>query len=164
MTTIADSSILIGLSRVGHLDLLPRLYGRVVIPTAVHTEVTLDPDLAGSSAVGAALGEWLRLGSPATTAVDASGLSPGEWEAISLAYEECAAGRPVRLLMDERRGRRRAEALGLRPVGVLGILLAARRQGLLAELAPVLDDLQAAGFRFSQALRQQVLAAAGEEG
>jgi predicted nucleic acid-binding protein len=83
----------------------------------------------------------------------------GEAEAIALAAEVNAN----RLLIDERLGRQAAAELGLSLIGVLGILLAAKRQGLISEVKPVIDDLVIqAGFRVSSQLYADVLNAADE--
>jgi uncharacterized protein len=56
-----------------------------------------------------------------------------------------------------------AVQLGLRTIGILGILLRAKSAGFLAAVKPVLDVLQQdAGFWLSESLRKQVLSAAGE--
>ncbi|MCX6845960.1 MAG: DUF3368 domain-containing protein [Verrucomicrobia bacterium] len=53
--------------------------------------------------------------------------------------------------------------LGLPCIGLLGILIEARRCNMIAQLAPLLDKLQTeAKFWFSPALRIQVLQLAGE--
>ncbi len=65
--------------------------------------------------------------------------------------------------MDERRGRRLAAGFGLKVLGVLGILVAAKRQGLIEKVEPVLIDLrEGAGFRVSSELFQRALEEAGE--
>ena len=65
--------------------------------------------------------------------------------------------------MEERRGREAASQLGLRAIGILGLLIQAKSAGLLAAVRPVLDDLQRdAGFWIADPLRQQVLRLAGE--
>jgi predicted nucleic acid-binding protein len=89
----------------------------------------------------------------------ATGLDPGEFAALALAVEIHADA----VLVDERIGHEFALKLGLRPLGVLGILLRAKSSGLLSEVRAVLDDLQKdAGFWVSQSLREQVLRLAGE--
>lgn len=86
-------------------------------------------------------------------------LDRGEAEAIALALALPAD----LLLLDERKGRQVAARLGVRHVGLLGVLVEARRKNLVPELRPILEALrQKAGFWFSEALRQEVLRAAGE--
>jgi hypothetical protein len=66
--------------------------------------------------------------------------------------------------LDERRGRHIASALGIDVTGVLGTLIAAKRQGILPQVRPVLDDLiQRAGFRVVPHLYQRVLQLVGEQ-
>lgn len=83
----------------------------------------------------------------------------GEAEAIALAVELNA----TRLLIDERLGRQAATERGLKITGVLGILLAAKRQGFVTAVQPTMDDLVAqAGFRISSQLYADVLITANE--
>ena len=86
-------------------------------------------------------------------------LDAGEAEALACALELKAD----LILLDERRARDVAQRLGLRFVGLLGVLIEAQRQNRLHRIRPVLDDLrQNAGFWITDALYQRVLAAAGE--
>jgi predicted nucleic acid-binding protein len=86
-------------------------------------------------------------------------LDQGEAEAIVLA-EEC---RVDYLLIDEKLGREQAEARGLTAIGLLGVLLLAKRAGHLASVADVIDQLQTvAGFFVSDRVKSMVLQAAGE--
>jgi uncharacterized protein len=67
------------------------------------------------------------------------------------------------LLIDERLGRQEAIRLGLPVIGILGILLVAKRRSLIPQVQPVIDALiQQAGFRVSPQLYQQILALAQE--
>ncbi|MGA0853776.1 MAG: DUF3368 domain-containing protein [Luteolibacter sp.] len=86
-------------------------------------------------------------------------LHRGESEALSLAAEMNAE----RVLMDERAGRAAAAMIGLSCIGLLGILIEARRRELISELAPMLSRLEIeAKFWLSPALKIQVLQLAGE--
>ncbi len=86
-------------------------------------------------------------------------LDRGEAEGIALALE---LGADL-VLLDEREGRRAAQRLGLRVLGVVGVLLEAKAQGELERVRPALDGLrQVAGFYLSDALYADVLALAGE--
>ena len=156
MVVVADTSPLIYLSRVGALDLLHVLFGEVVIPRAVWTEVveqrTAAPGLDALKRAG-----WLRVVNRDGPPLDL-GLDPGETAAILLAESLNAD----LLLIDERLGRRVAEARGLAVRGTLGVLVQARRTGALPALRPVLETLVADGFRISPALIREALGAVGE--
>lgn len=81
------------------------------------------------------------------TAVQAltNGLAAGKVEAIVLACELNAN----LVLMDERKGRRKLDELGLNKVGTVGLLLKAKQVGYLDELKPALEKLQQREFRIS---------------
>ncbi|WP_238360520.1 DUF3368 domain-containing protein [Iningainema tapete] len=85
-------------------------------------------------------------------------LDLGEAEAIALAVELNA----VRLIIDERRGRKEAIKLGVQVTGLLGILLTAKQQGLVPLVQPILDDLIANDFWVRKELYTEVLLLAGE--
>lgn len=161
MIVVADTSVLINLCRVGQGDLLQKLFHEVVIPPEVAFEFARlaagFPRFAGLS-----MPQGIRQQTATTihpTVGAATGLDPGESAALSLAMEIHADA----VLMDERRGYEVAKQLGLRTVGILGILLRAKLTGQLSSVRPVLDALQRdAGFWLSPSLRQQVLTLAGE--
>ena len=86
-------------------------------------------------------------------------LHRGEIDSISLAGELDADA----LLIDERAGRSAAADLGLRCVGILGILLQAKTQGLIGDVGSRLDRLRdEAGFWISPSLLRKILEVAGE--
>ena len=90
--------------------------------------------------------------------VTKAGLGRGETEAIYLALYL----RPDRLLLDDGDARREAQRLGLRVTGVLGLLVAARRAGLIPAVRPDVDRLLTSGFRVSEGLYKELLAFCGE--
>jgi uncharacterized protein len=62
------------------------------------------------------------------------------------------------LLIDERRGRAEADRLGLRIIGLLGILVEAKRRRLIAAVKPLIDAMIATSeFRVSPALYNKIL-------
>lgn len=160
---VADAGPLIGLARVGLLPLLHQLYGTVLIPAQVLEELQTSADRPGSRALHAAVQEGWIAAAPLNEGEELESLSlalgPGEAGAIVL-----AAHRPCRfLLLDERRGRIVAKRRGLRVVGTGGVLLTAKKQGLLARIQEALDQLAKCGYRLSPELRRQILDLAGEE-
>lgn len=152
MIIVSDTSPVTALLHVDRADLLRLLFGRVIIPPAVETELLRDHPI---------LPEWVEVVRPIRIPddVSAASLDAGETEAIALALELKADV----ILLDERRGRRLAASLGLVPTGVLGCLVLAKREGHLDAIAPVIEELQReSGCWFDGDLIEAVLRAAGE--
>ena len=149
---IANTGPLIALARVEELDLLRRLYRRVVVPPAVHTELAIDSNRPGAKVLaGVFAAGWADV----AAVTDASVrwelhqlLGPGEAEAIALAEQEDTRF----LLIDDARGRRTARSREIPIVGVAGVLLAAKSRGELSVVGPVLDRLSSVGYRLSPRL------------
>lgn len=162
MIVVADTSVLINLCRVGQGGLFQQLFREVIIPPEVAAEFAR-LTVSTLRFAGLKLPPGIKQQSPRSllAAVSAaSGLDAGEAAALSLAVEIHAEA----VLVDERRGYEVAVQLGLRTIGILGILLRAKSAGFLAAVKPVLDALQRdAGFWLSESLRKQVLATAGED-
>ena len=161
MKVVSNASPLINLARIGQLALLSRLFGRLLLPQAVWQEVVEDGrGQPGAEEIRRAV--WIERAAVSNQPLIHSlrqDLDAGEAEAIALAIEIQADW----LLMDERLGRETAQYFGLRYVGLVGILSAAKQRGDLKALRPLLDRLRdVAGFRVSSALYQQVLRDAGE--
>ncbi len=150
MTAVVDTSPLLALSRLSLLDLLPELFGEVLLPEAVRAEaVEGRPRAPDVEAIRVAL-EAGRLRVRAVGERDPEQAAPdnlgrGEQEAIAL-------GLLVRadvVVIDDRVARRAARDAGLRVIGVVGVLVAARRAGLIPAVAPLVEQLRAQGFRLS---------------
>lgn len=156
MIVVSDSSVLINLAWIQQLDLLPRLYGEVIVPMAVWQEVVADgADKPGAEEVKTAV--WLQVKEPENKALIHAlrqDLDAGEAEAIALAIEQNAD----LLLMDERIGRAAAQHFDLPVIGLIGILIAAKQKKLLPEIKSNLDRLRRqAGFYISETLYQRIL-------
>ena len=148
---VSNSSPLIALERIGQLELLYSLFDdRVVIPSAVAREVYAN----------AAQPTWLRV-LPITAVLDPTSspaLGAGEREAIALAIELRAS----LIILDDLPARRLAASRGLNVIGTVGLLLSAKRLGVIAAIVPLLDALAAVGFRLSARVRDAAIDAAGE--
>jgi uncharacterized protein len=117
--------------------------------------------LSASRFKGLVLPGWVRQQEASTisAALRAANLDPGEIAALALALEIHADA----LLVDERRGHQVAMQMGIKTIGVLGILLQARTSGLVPQVRPLLDQLEReAQFWIAPAVRQRVLQLAGE--
>ncbi len=162
---VADTGPLIALGRTGHLPLLQALYQEIFIPPAVYSELCLGLGRPGSEQLSAAIKRgWLKTRElSASSASSLSGLAlvldQGEAEAIVLAEEaDCRF-----LLIDERKGRVVAKRRGVPVAGVAGVLLAAKKHGLVDSVLPVLTSLESVGYRLSEALKKEIARLAGED-
>jgi uncharacterized protein len=161
---ISDTSPITNLAAIGQLDLLRQLYTTIVIPIAVYNEMVGVGKLV-PGAVEVQTLSWIQTQTVANAQsvidvqVNQGEIDLGEAEAIILALELKAD----LLLMDERRGRALAVNYGLSVTGLLGVLLQAKRNGLIPFVKPLLDQLiKDAAFRVSSQLYATVLQTAGE--
>jgi predicted nucleic acid-binding protein len=159
---VSDTSPINNLTEINQLHLLHQLYGTVLIPEAVFQELT-DPSFPVAGATEVQTFGWIQtLTVSDRTLVEAMSneLDIGEAEAIALAVEIQAD----QVLIDERRGRLVATRLNLRCIGILGILVEAKSQGLIAEVKPLLDALvNEAGFWVAEPLYNSILRLVGEK-
>jgi len=158
---VSDTSPWTNLAAIGQFLLLRQLYGSLHIAEAVWDELNAaGQHWPGRNEVAAA--PWIQRHTPKNRLLVAAlrqDLDAGEAESIALALERKAD----LILMDERDGRRKALRLGLRPVGVVGVLLTAKARGKVAEIQPLLDALrQQAGFYLGDSVYREALKLAGE--
>jgi predicted nucleic acid-binding protein len=128
MIVVADTSPLNYLIQIGHDNLLPLLFGRIVVPSGVIQEMN---HVAAPAAVRGWLRHvpaWVEVRPPLHAAApELADLGRGEREAIQLCEELHAD----LLLMDERKGRREAIRRGLATTGTLGVLMTAAQRRLI---------------------------------
>lgn len=156
---ISNSSPLLHLHQTNQLNLLPALYGRVVLPQAVADELERGITLGLSLPVISDL-DWIQVRASHSTMVRqfSAGLGMGERAVLALAEE---VNDPL-LLLDDRRARQVAKERGFALTGTLGILLKGKQAGMLREILSVIDQLETLGFRLRPATRLEVLNLAGE--
>lgn len=142
-TIVGDSSPLIALSIIQQLELLPKLYQRVVIPHKVWEEITINgAGLPGALAISRL--DWLIIEKPAQELLSPLSilLDPGEAEAIALAMSLPEST----VLLDDAQARRVAERFGVNRIGTLGILRRAKKAGLVNAIKPYILLLQKSGI------------------
>lgn len=158
MKVLCNTTPIIALCSIGHLDLLPKLFNRIHLAEAVLNECSAGgkiavPDLRKL--------DWVvPVAAPAT--IPASPmlfeLDLGERETLLLAMAENAD----LVLLDERLGRNLAEYLGLRVTGTLGVLLKAKQQGLIPSFIGCAETMRLQGIYYSQALIRRLASQVGE--
>jgi len=156
---ICDTSPIQYLYQLGLLNVLPALATNVLAPPAVVEE------LAQGRVLGVPLPDittldWLTIRRPVSELAAAlvTDLGPGETQVLMLALEL----RETVVVLDDAQARRMAEALGLRLTGTLGVLLDAKRAGLIPAVGPFLDRLQSLRFHLAAHTYAAVLELAGE--
>jgi predicted nucleic acid-binding protein len=142
MIVVADTSPINYLILIGEIDILPKMYGSVVVPQTVREELVRlsAPQLVRSWIDHLPI--WLEVRSP-LAAPDSSlaKLDAGERDAITLATELQAD----QLIVDDREGRREAERRGIPAIGTLGVLREAATLKLL-DIRVAVERLQGTSF------------------
>ncbi|MGH9949485.1 MAG: DUF3368 domain-containing protein, partial [Pyrinomonadaceae bacterium] len=134
MIVVSDTSPISNLIRVGELDLLRKLFSHVIIPDAVFNEICRIDE---NKRVLLRL-EWIETASVQNVSKRnelLAELDLGESEAIALALEIGAEW----ILIDEIVGRDIADKMGLRIIGIVGILLESKKRDLIKEIKPILE-------------------------
>ena len=161
MIVVSNTSPLTNLAAIGQFDLLRRVYGQLQIADGVGQELRAGgvrwPGYDEVSGAG-----WVRRHEVQNRVLVTSlrrDVDRGEAETIALGLE-LEAGL---VLLDEKEGRHAAQRLGLRVLGVAGVLLEAKAEGFIPTVRPHLGALrQTAGFYLSDAVYQHALVLAGE--
>jgi len=134
---ISDTSCLIALTNINHLNILKQLYKTVLITPEVANEY------------GEPLPDWINIKAVNDTKkLDAFNkfIDLGESSAIALAMETDSSI----LIIDDKEARQFAMSLGLRITGTLGILIRAYKQGIVPDLPAVIFKLKQAGFHLPE--------------
>ena len=160
MIVVCDSTVLIGLCRIGKLELLQDVFGQISIPKAVFAEVT-EKGLNRPGAKSLIEADWIKV----TEIKDRSQvtfllgtLDKGEAEVLALAKEFKAD----LILLDEGKARKIAVIAGFDVMGLLGLFLLAKKTGLVQRIGPLIEDLRRKNFRISDRVVSEALKRAGE--
>lgn len=156
---IVNSTPLIVLCNVGKLEILKKLYAEISIPQAVFHEVTEKYDTA-CQILKESLG-WIhveKIYSETDKKMYRAKLHDGEVEVMILAQEKGAD----LVIIDDNAAKKTAKYLGLPVTGTMGVLLKAKREGYITEIAPVMEEICRNGFYISEVLKKMILEQAGE--
>jgi hypothetical protein len=157
---VCDTTVLLYLGRIGQIDLIHALFSAVYVPDAVLLELDTGRILRRDTIEPREIA-WMTTVPVSQTAIDAlpeNRLGVGEQAVIAYAQ-----ARPDHVAgLDDLQARQLAESMGLKVVGTLGVLLRAKRVGLIRSVHPLLDDIIEQGFRLAPDLYQDVLRLADE--
>jgi predicted nucleic acid-binding protein len=150
---IADTGPIHYLVLIGHSEILPALFEKVIIPSAVFGELA-------RAEVPDAVRNWIQAAPPWLEVQAASpfddpsleGLDEGEKAALTLAASLAAD----LVLMDDRGGVRAARRKGLRVIGTLRVLELGARRGLLT-LPDAFERIKRTNFRYRQDIMDELL-------
>ena len=160
MIVISDSTILIGLVKIGKLDLLKEIFSKVYIPEEVFKEVVeRGKGKPGSKVIKEAA--WIEpkpVKDKTQVAFLLGSLEKGEAEVLVLARELNAD----LILLDEEKARKSAAIAGFKIMGLLGLFVLAKNLGLIHEVRPLVDKLMIKKFRISDKIIEKTLKKAGE--
>ncbi len=158
-TVICDTSAIFYLHRLRRLSLLKELYGNIIVPQTVVSELKQGQD-EGEDVPNLAEYPWIQIKHIRIPKIIGlmTDLGPGEAGVLALALEEPDA----LVILDDLLARRVAKLQGIKLTGTLGVLLKAKQQGHLQAVAPLIEELRKLGFWLSNSMQQDILKLAGE--
>ncbi len=146
-SVVADSTCLIGLERIGRLELLPELFEPIFVPPEVQNEFGISLT-------------WLKVERPSDQSLVTTLkmlVDDGEAEALALAKEL-----GLRIILDDRQARAVGKRLSIPVIGTVGVLVQAKYARVISLIKPLLEDLESNGFYLSDALKDEALILVGE--
>ena len=155
---VSNTTPILSLLKIGKLDLLRELYGKVKIPQAVYREIEMGKDRDYYIDVGKL--DWIEIMpiQSASARLYLFDLDDGEAETIILAQEQAVDV----ALMDEKLGRRYAALINVPVTGTIGVILKAKERGLITAVGPLLQELRNKSSWINDSLYEKALAIAGE--
>jgi len=163
MPVVSNTSPIWNLASIERLELLRDQFSDIRIPHAVWQELQVGHEYPEAARIQRAVtAKWMRVESLTHPYLQQSlmlEIDRGEAAAIALALELGV----TQVLIDETDGRAAAKAMGLRPIGILGVLLRAKDAGTIASVSHAMSRLRhEAGFFIAESLFQRVREVAGE--
>ena len=154
---VVDASVVIGLSKIGRFHLLRQLFTTVVVAEAVLDEVLAKEDAPGAAEVKEAIDAgWMEVVAVET---DPSFSNLGAGEAATLTYARTTSALAV---LDDQVARSHALKHQVPVSRTVNMLIAAKHEGFVDMIEPLLDKLRSRNFHLSEDVVQDALAEAGE--
>jgi predicted nucleic acid-binding protein len=154
---ILNASPTIILAKIGKLSLLEHLASAFYLPEAVAEEILQgSPTDPAYSAISAGWGQ--RLTTTIPTNILEWGLGAGESSVLSIALNHNG----WIAVLDDAKARQCAKAMNLPVMGTLGLILLAKKEGILSQAKPVFREIQTAGLFLEDRLIRSILSQVGE--
>ncbi len=158
---ISDTGPLIALAKIDKLYILKNLFDEIVIPKEVYKELRLNYKYKETNSLKLAIKDgWIKnvvsKNKPSVTILNT--LDLGEAEAITLAKEL-----KYPLLIDEKKGRNVALKENVKIIGTVGILIIAKKKGLIKNIKQLMNEMQKSGYRISKILYKKALSLTKEK-
>jgi predicted nucleic acid-binding protein len=157
---VINASPLIILFKARMEDLIPKLFHNIYVPQAVISEVA-DVDYEDEPVSGIIDAGWAKQAFIDFIPTDISSwdLGAGESEVLTFAFKNPG----FHAIIDDKAARRCAKTIGVKTLGTGGLLILAKRRGLIKTVASGLDKLRQSGLWLSDELRNLLLKEAGEK-
>ena len=156
---VVNASPFILLAKASQIEALPKLTEQLVVPSGVADEIGEGPENDPAR-------QWLKgngarfIVPDVETVPGISAWDLGKGETAVLAWAFLNHG--FEAIIDDRAARKCANVEGLRFRGTIGVILAARKHGLVPKVKPVFDNLVHAGLLIDKAILHEALRLAGE--
>lgn len=161
MKVVCDSSVLIGLAKIGKLELLKDIYNEVYVPEAVFSEV-VGKGKGRSGITEVENADWIhnkKVKDTRMVELLISEIGHGEAEVLVLGKELNADW----LIIDDEKARTAAISAGFKIIGLAGILMIAKQIKLIPSIKALFDELKKKNFRLSDKICKEVLKKVGEK-
>ena len=155
---IADAGPLIAFARLHQIGLLPQIFDRVFVTDAVFAECAGRADFPESPLIREAVDKrQLELCTAPDFSAFAQKIDVGEASSIAVAIDYGCG-----VLMDDKAGRTMAANAGVPVIGTVGVLVLAKRKGMVPLVMPLLEELVSSGYFLSEEIIAAALVASGE--
>lgn len=155
---VSNATQIIAFSRINSLDLFQQITGTITIPQEVEKELY---EHGKKDVPALSRSNWIKVRkvkSQADVALLLPSLDKGEAEVIVLS-KELGAGL---VIIDELTARKVAIMMGLPIIGTVGLLIHAKRTGLIKKVKPLLDDMVRHGIRYKENFYREALKSVNE--
>jgi len=161
MKVVCDSTVLIGLAKIGKIEILKNVFRTIYIPQAVYEEiVTKGKNKPGSGEIAGA--KWINCQSVndrRMVKILQAQFGYGESEVLLLGKQLNADW----LLLDDEKARNAAISANFKVMGLGGVLSVAKELGFIHHVKPLLDELKNKNFRMSDKIYNEILKKSGEK-